>query len=54
MKNIIYQYWKGDLKPGVVYSTELIKEYADRIGAEYRFDHNIPIACKSLFDANLL
>ena len=29
MKNIIYQYWKGDLKPGVVYSTELIKKYAD-------------------------
>ena len=46
MKNIIYQYWKGDLKPGVVYSTELIKEYAERIGADYRFDHNKTIAGK--------
>lgn len=46
MKNIIYQYWQGDLKPGVVYSTKLMKEYADRIGAEYRFDHNINIASK--------
>jgi len=46
MKNIIYQYWKGDLKPGVVYSTELIKKYAESIGAEYRFDHNKTIAGK--------
>ena len=46
MKNIIYQYWKGDLKPGVVYSTELIKKYAEKIGAEYRFDHNKIIAGK--------
>jgi len=46
MKNIIYQYWKGDLKPGVVYSTELIKKYAEKIGAEYRFDHNKTIAGK--------
>ena len=47
MKNIIYQYWKGDLKPGVLYSTKLMKEYADKIGAEYRFDHNIEIASKT-------
>lgn len=47
-KNIIYQYWQGDLKPGVVYSTRLMKEYADRIGAEYRFDHNIQIASKTV------
>ena len=48
MKNIIYQYWKGPLKPGVVTSTKLMKEYADRIGAEYRFDHNIEIASKTV------
>lgn len=48
MKNIIYQYWQGDLKPGVIYSTKLMKEYADRIGAEYRFDHNIQIASKTV------
>lgn len=46
MKNIIYQYWQGDLKPGVVYSSELIKKYAESIGAEYRFDHNKTIAGK--------
>jgi len=46
MKNIIYQYWQGDMKPGVKESTRLIKEYADKIGAEYRFDHNITIAGK--------
>ena len=34
MKNIIYQYWKGPLKPGIKLSTKLMKEYADRIGAE--------------------
>lgn len=44
MKNIIYQYWKGDMKPGVKYSCKLVKEYADRIGAEYRFDFNKTIA----------
>ena len=48
MKNIIYQYWKGPMKPGVVSSTRLMKEYADRIGAEYRFDHNIEIASKTV------
>ena len=48
MKNIIYQYWQGNLKPGVVYSTELMKKYADKIGAEYRFDHNKIIAGKKV------
>ena len=46
MRNLIYQYWQGPMKSGVVYSTELMKAYADRIGAEYRFDHNITIAGK--------
>ena len=32
------------MKPGVRASTKLMKEYADRIGAEYRFDHNKEIA----------
>jgi len=44
MRNIIYQYWKGPMKPGVRASTKAMKEYADRIGAEYRFDHNVEIA----------
>jgi hypothetical protein len=48
MRNLIYQYWKGPLKPGVLASTKLMKEYADRIGAEYRFDHNVTIASKTV------
>lgn len=48
MKNMIYQYWQGNLKPGVIYSTELMKKYADKIGAEYRFDHNKIIAGKKV------
>lgn len=48
MKNIIYQYWKGDLKPGVIASHKLMKKYAETIGAEYRFDHNIEIASKTV------
>ena len=46
MKNIIYQYWQGPLKPGVLASTRLMRTYAAKIGAEYRFDHNISIASK--------
>ena len=48
MKNIIYQYWKGELKPGVLTSTKLMKQYAESIGAEYRFDHNLEIASKTV------
>jgi lipopolysaccharide biosynthesis glycosyltransferase len=32
------------MKPGVEYSCKLMKEYADRIGAEYKFDFNTTIA----------
>tara|TARA_R110000868_G_scaffold886_4_gene6743 strand:+ start:1031 stop:1855 length:825 start_codon:yes stop_codon:yes gene_type:complete len=46
MRNLIYQYWQGDMKPGVAESTRLMKEYAETIGAEYRFDHNVTIAGK--------
>ena len=40
MKNLIYQYWDGDLPPGAYYSKKLMKEYADLIGADYLFEHN--------------
>jgi len=40
MTNLIYQVWVGDTRPGVDYSIENIKNYADRIGADYYFDHN--------------
>jgi lipopolysaccharide biosynthesis glycosyltransferase len=39
-KNIIYQYWDGDLRPGVEASVKNIAEYAERIGVEHRFEHN--------------
>ena len=48
MRNLIYQYWQGDMKPGVTESTRLMKEYANLIGAEYRFDHNVTIASKTV------
>lgn len=48
MKNIIYQYWKGPLKPGIITSTKLMEQYANKIGADYRFDHNIEIASKTV------
>jgi hypothetical protein len=54
MRNIIYQYWKGPMKPGVKASTKLMKEYADRIGAEYRFDLNKDIASQNGRYSNLL
>ena len=40
MKNIIYQCWDGELRPGVKASIKNIAEYAKRIGAEHRFEHN--------------
>lgn len=48
MKNLIYQYWKGPLKPGVTASTKLMEKYAHSIGAEYRFDLNKTIASKTV------
>ena len=51
MNNIIYQYWKGPMKSGVVASTKLMKEYADKkplFGIEQEFfifhkdiEHNV-------------
>lgn len=44
MKNLIYQVWAGELRPGCHYSSKLVKEYADRIGADYRLDIDPRIA----------
>ena len=51
MKNLIYQVWAGDLRPGCKYSSKLMKEYADKIGADYRLDIDPNIASKFV-DAN--
>ena len=46
MKNLIYQCWYGPMRPGVEVSKKNMKAYADSIGAEYRFDHDIVQAGK--------
>jgi lipopolysaccharide biosynthesis glycosyltransferase len=38
--NLIYQYWDGKVPNGTRYSSKLMKEYADRIGADYLFEEN--------------
>ena len=40
MRNLIYQYWDGDLLPGVRAGVDNMRAYAGRIGAEYLFEHN--------------
>ena len=40
MKNIIYQYWDGNILPGVRAGVENMKAYAKHIGAEYIFEEN--------------
>ena len=46
MKNLIYQVWAGDMRPGCKYSERLFREYAERIGADYRLDLSPNIASK--------
>ena len=36
MKNLIYQVWAGELRPGCNYSQKLFKKYAKNINADYR------------------
>lgn len=38
MKNLIYQNWTGQMRPGAKHSEKLFREYAKRIGCEYRLD----------------
>ena len=40
MKTLIYQYWDGDMTPGNAAGSRLMKEYANRIGSNYIFEHN--------------
>lgn len=46
MKNLIYQNYTGSMGEPEKHSSKLFKEYADRIGAEYRLDINPNIASK--------
>ena len=47
MRNLIYQYWDGDIPNGAKVSQKNISAYAERIGAEYLFEDN-PRFCKTL------
>ena len=40
MSNLIYQYYEGKVTTGVAAGVLLMKDYAERIGAEYIFDDN--------------
>jgi len=40
MKTIIYQYWDGISTPGNAAGVAAMKEYANRIGAEYLYEDN--------------
>ena len=44
MRNLIYQVWAGEMRPAGKYSEKLFRQYADKIGAEYRLDINPNIA----------
>ena len=46
MKNLIYQVWAGDMRPGCRYSEKLFRQYAERVGADYRLDISPNIASK--------
>ncbi len=40
VKNLIYQYWDGNILPGCAAGSKSMKKYADRISADYLFEHN--------------
>jgi len=40
MANLIYQFWQGQVPYYARKSSQFIKQYADKIGADYRFDEN--------------
>lgn len=45
--NLIYQCWTGPLCRGALASKRNIEQYANRIGAEYLFEHNPNIASRT-------
>ena len=46
MKNLIYQVWEGNILPGTILGRDNMKGYAERIGAEYWFDHDPKLAVR--------
>jgi lipopolysaccharide biosynthesis glycosyltransferase len=58
MKNLIYQFWdtfqsNGKIFPCVEASSKSMKKYAERIGAEYKFELNPPHLHSSLKEHNI-
>lgn len=43
-KNLIYQYWDGEVRPSALAGVENMKAYAERIGADYVFETNVNFA----------
>lgn len=48
--NLIYQYWEGYLRKDHTLGSEVMKRYAERIGADYIFEHN-PDFLRTFFKA---
>lgn len=48
MKCLVYQYWNGDILPGVSASVKNISKYCDSIGVDHVFEHN-PMWMKKLY-----
>lgn len=48
MKNIIYQYWNGTVRPSAKYGSDCMRAYAERIGADYLFDINSNFPAENL------
>ena len=48
MKNLIYQVWAGEMRPACKYSEKLFREYAERVGADYRLDLSPNIASQHI------
>lgn len=40
MKAVIYQFWEGNMTPGNQAGVDLMREYAEAIGVEYKFELN--------------
>ena len=52
MKNLIYQYWDGEIPDGAHAGIANMKAYAERIGAEYLFEDNPRFCTEFCFPLN--
>ena len=52
MKNLIYQYWDGEIPEGAQAGVANMRAYADRIGADYLFEDNPRFCTEFAFPLN--